>query len=116
MGDEAVTELTLVFLGKIAGWETVTEAKNIVAAGRVTDSAWNPPLLRGTVLAGSITYRAGLVIKDEINIENLCRCPPSQNAGVICVHSVAVALRHLVHPDKAADAARATGPAGRIAG
>ena len=106
-----MNELTLVFLGKIAGWETVTEAKNIVAAGRVTDSAWNPPLLRGTVLAGSITYRAGLVIKDEINIENLCRCPPSQTAGVICVHSVAVALRHVVHPDKGPGAARETAPA-----
>src|SRR5581483_5030317 len=45
---------------------------------------------------------AGLVIKDAINIDNLCSCRSSRESGMICAHSVAVGLHHLQREKKSA--------------
>ena len=88
-------ELTEAFLAKIAGWEAVKLARVLLNGGRVLSSNWTPPLLKGVVQEGSSSYRAGLVIKDSINIENLCTCRQSREWGTICAHVVAVGLHHL---------------------
>ncbi|MCL5099069.1 MAG: SNF2 family helicase [Candidatus Omnitrophica bacterium] len=88
-------ELTEGFLAKAAGWEAVKQARGLIAADRVLSSDWQPPMLRGVVQEGSISYRAGLVIKDAIDLENLCQCRASKRWGTICAHSVAVGLHWL---------------------
>jgi len=83
------------FLAKSAGWEVVISARSLLAAGKVVSSNWSPPLLKGVVQDGSASFRAGLLIKGPLDIENLCTCQSSREAGVICPHSVAVGLHHL---------------------
>src|SRR4051812_29440428 len=83
------------FFAKTAGWDVLKQARAVLAGERVLSSAWEPPVLKGVVQEGSTSYRAGLVIKDSINIENLCTCRNSRQWGTICAHSVAVGLHHL---------------------
>src|SRR5690242_17241834 len=88
-------ELTDEFFGKIAGWEIVKNARAALAGDRVLSSDWSPPVLKGIVQEGPTSYRAGLVIKDAIDVENLCTCRTSKLWGSMCVHSVAVGLHYL---------------------
>lgn len=91
----SAVELSEAFLAKIAGWEAMKRARAYLEQGAVLSSNWTPPLLKGVVQDGTLSYRAGLVIKDTINLENICRCRASQDWGTICAHSVAVGLHHL---------------------
>lgn len=86
--------LTEKFLASIAGWPIVFEARKIRAAGRVKNARYEPPLLQGAVRAGSRLFASGLRISSEHDIENICSCRISQmeGDGMICPHSVAVAL------------------------
>ena len=70
-------------------------ARALLAGDKVLSSNWSPPVLKGVVQEGTTSYRAGLVIKDEVNIDNLCTCRTSREWGTICAHSVAVGLHHL---------------------
>ncbi len=88
-------ELTDALFAKLAGWEAVKAARGLVASGRVSSSDWQPPTLRGVVLEGSTSLRAGLVIKSEMDAENLCPCRDSRQRGLICAHSVAVGLHYI---------------------
>lgn len=90
------TELTEAFFTKAAGWEAVKNARSLLAGGKVISSNWSPPLLKGVVQEGSSSYRAGLVIKGPVDIDNLCPCRASREGGVICAHSVAVGLHHVL--------------------
>jgi superfamily II DNA or RNA helicase len=105
------TELTEAFLAKIAGWEAIKNARALVAGGKVLSSNWTPPVLKGVVSEGSTSYRAGLVIKDEINIDNLCSCRASRGSGMICAHSVALGLHHLQSEKKSSPGLATTPPA-----
>lgn len=98
-------ELNEAFLAKIAGWEAMKRARGLLASGWVLSSNWTPPVLKGVVQEGSITYRAGLVIKDSIDLENLCSCRESRQWGTICAHSVAVGLHHLRRAERTSPAA-----------
>ena len=88
-------ELTESLLSKAAGWEAMKMARAYLAQGQVLSSFWEPPLLRGVVQAGELSFRASMVIKDGIDIENLCNCRDSRQWGKICAHSVAVGLHWL---------------------
>lgn len=88
-------DLTESFFAQIAGWEAMKAARALLAADKVLSSNWTPPLLKGVVQEGSTSYRSGLVIKSERDIENVCTCRQSREWGTICAHSVAVGLRHL---------------------
>ena len=104
------TDLTEAFFAKSAGWEAVKSARALLAAGKVISSNWSPPLLKGVVQEGTASYRAGLVIKGPVDIENLCTCRSSREAGLICAHSVAIGLHHLQHgkpPSRGSDTATA---------
>jgi hypothetical protein len=70
-------------------------ARGYVLQDQVLSSDWAPPLLRGVVQAGELSFRAGLVIQGPIDIENLCSCRDSREWGKICAHSVAVGLHWL---------------------
>jgi SNF2 family DNA or RNA helicase len=83
------------FLARIAGWDVIKQARAVLAGGRVLSSNWTPPVLKGVVQEGTTSYRAGLVIKDTINIDNLCTCRTAKAWGAMCVHSIAVGLHHI---------------------
>jgi superfamily II DNA or RNA helicase len=88
-------ELTEKLLSEAAGWEVMKMARAYLQQGQVLSSHWAPPLLRGVVQAGEISFRASMVIKGSIDIENLCTCPDAREWGKICAHGVAVGLHWL---------------------
>jgi len=88
-------ELTENLFNKAAGWEAMKRARAYMEQDQVLSSNWSPPVLKGVVQAGEISFRAGLVIKGPIDIENICSCRESREWGTICAHSVAVGLHWL---------------------
>ena len=90
--------LTEKLLAALAGWPVVFEARKIRAAGRVKRASYEPPLLKGAVRAGSRLFASGLRIVSPEEAENICSCRVSQadGDGMICAHSVAVALE-IIH-------------------
>jgi len=89
-------ELTEALLSKAAGWEVMKRARAYISQGEVLSSHWAPPLLRGVVQAGETSFRASLVIKSDVDVENLCTCRDAREWGKICAHAVAVGL-HWLH-------------------
>ena len=73
-------------------------ARALLASGKVLSSNYTPPILKGVVQEGTTSYRAGLVLKSGIDLENICTCRASREWGTICAHSVAVGLHHLKPP------------------
>src|SRR5215469_2101294 len=100
-------ELTDKFFNDVAGWQAVKQARAFLVQGQVVSSNWSPPLLRGVVRVGEIFFRASLVIKDEVDIENLCTCREARESGQICAHVVAVGLHWLQTQRKASTPAAA---------
>lgn len=88
-------DLTESLLSKAAGWEEMKRARAYLEAAQVLSSAWKPPVLNGVVQSGELSFRAGLVIKGPVDIENICTCRDSREWGKICGHSVAVGLHWL---------------------
>ena len=70
-------ELREKLLQKIGGWQAVKEARGIHAAGKVLSAKWSPPELTGEVQGGAGVLKSGLLIKDHINVDNLCTCKES---------------------------------------
>lgn len=87
--------LTEKLLAEMAGWEAMKHARGYLEAGQVLSSNWTPPLLKGVVSAGGTSYRAGLVIRSAVDVENICSCRDARERGIICAHSVGVGLHHL---------------------
>src|SRR4051794_8787451 len=88
-------ELTEALLREAAGWDVMKRARVYLDQGEVLSSYWAPPLLRGVVQAGEVSFRASMVIKNGIDIENLCTCRDAREWGKICAHGVAVGLHWL---------------------
>lgn len=110
-------QLTENLLREAAGWDVMKQARFYLGQGRVVSSFWSPPLLRGVVRDGEASFRASLVIKSQVDIENLCTCREAREWGKICAHGVAVGLHWLRGqepgpvPAPAAAAAKPTPPA-----
>src|SRR5512142_3184198 len=104
-------ELTEALLSTAAGWDVMKRARAYLEQGQVLSSYWAPPLLRGVVQAGEISFRASMVIKGPVDIENLCTCREAREWGKICAHGVAVGLHWLKAqtPAPAATPVRAAG-------
>lgn len=96
-------ELTEALLSKAAGWDVMKRARAYITQGQVLSSYWAPPLLRGVVQAGEVSFRASMVIKSDIDIENLCTCRESREWGKICAHGVGVGLHWLRDQQAAAN-------------
>ncbi len=79
----------------MAGWEAMKRARAYIAQGQVLSSYWAPPLLRGVVQVDGMSFRASMVIHNEIDVENLCTCREARETGIICAHSVGVGLHWL---------------------
>lgn len=103
-------DLNEQFLAKIAGWEVLKQARVVLAGGRVIFSNWTAPVLKGVVQEGGTSFRCGLVIKDTIDIENLCTCRTSKAWGQMCVHSISVGLHELQKSNHAGAVAAVVSP------
>ena len=103
-------ELTEALLRDAAGWDVMKHARAYLEQGAVLSSYWAPPLLRGVVQAGEISFRASMVIKDGIDIENLCTCRDAREWGKICAHGVAVGLHWLKSKQTASTSTSAGAP------
>ena len=88
-------QLTENLLREAAGWEAMKRARHYLEQGQVLSSFWSPPLLRGVVQDGEASFRASMVIKSQVDIENLCTCREAREWGKICAHGVAVGLHWL---------------------
>jgi superfamily II DNA or RNA helicase len=88
-------ELTEALLANAAGWEVMKRARAYLAQGQVVSSYWAPPLLRGVVQTDGMTFRGSLIIKNAVDIDNLCNCREAREWGKICAHGVAVGLHWL---------------------
>lgn len=108
--DAGMASVTLndQFFAELAGWDAVKQARSLLAGDCVFSSNWTSPILKGVVQEGSTSLRAGLVIRSERDVENLCTCRASREWGTICAHSVAVGLHHLRREQ--AEAASASAP------
>ena len=108
-------ELTEALLQKAAGWDVVKRARAYLELGQVLSSYWQPPLLRGVVQNDGVSFRASMVIKNEIDIENLCTCRDAREWGKICAHGVAVGLHWLeAQKPKATNVGGASVPASQL--
>jgi len=97
-------------LSQAAGWDVMKRARAYLAQRQVLSSYWAPPLLRGVVQVDGMSFRASMVIKSEIDIENLCTCRDAREWGKICAHGVGVGLHWLQQQQpQAATAATSTG-------
>src|SRR6266850_3163495 len=105
-------ELTETLLSKAAGWDVMKLARAYLAQGQVLSSNWTPPLLRGVVQSGEMSFRASLVVKSDTDIENLCGCREAREWGKICAHAVGVGLHWLKGQQPAATSGSARGAVG----
>ena len=94
-------ELSEKMLAAAAGWPVVHAARKIRDSGKVSRVSYDPPVLKGAVRSGSRTYGAGLRL--GASVENLCGCYDSWSEGIICAHSVAVALVAIAEGSEAAE-------------
>ncbi len=85
-------EINERWLGDIAGWQVLKAARALLARGVVADAVRTDDAVRGYVSEGPKRYQAGLTIRSRTDVENLCTCPASRGRGLICAHSIAVAL------------------------
>jgi superfamily II DNA or RNA helicase len=88
-------QLTENLLREAAGWEVMKRARFYLEQGQVLSSFWTPPLLRGVVRDGEVSFRVSMVIKSQVEMENLCPCREAREWGKTCAHGVAVGLHWL---------------------
>ena len=87
----------------MGGWQAFKEARQLHAAGRVNEAAYEPPVLKGKLNEGGRQFLAGLKLRNPIDVENLCPCRDSRVKGIICAHSLAVGLQ-VIKPIRAESA------------
>ena len=87
----------------MGGWQAFKEARQLHAAGRVIEAAYEPPVLKGKLTEGGRQFLAGLKLRNPIDVENLCSCRDSRVRGIICAHSLAVGLQ-VIKPIRAESA------------
>lgn len=85
-------EITEKWLGDIGGWQAMKTARHLADSNAVTNPKAEGTNVRGQVAQGGKRYAAGLAVRSKSDVENLCTCPTSRARGLICEHSLAVAL------------------------
>ena len=85
-------EISEKWLGEIGGWQAMKTARHLADANAVVNAKADGTSVKGQVSQGGKRYAAGLAIRSKSDVENLCTCPTSRARGMICEHSLAVAL------------------------
>lgn len=102
-------EITEKWLGEIGGWQVMKTARGLVDAGLASATSVDNGLIRGVAGSGKMKFTTGLRIRSKSDVENLCTCPHARRTGMMCEHSLAVALAHV--RQQAAPARPAAAPA-----
>ena len=92
-------ELTEKLLVSLGGWPVLKQARAIHSIGHVSEASYAPPLLKGKISSDGKSLLAGLKLSNPVDIENLCSCRDSRQRGLICAHSIAIALE-VMSPNK----------------
>ncbi|MEC9131286.1 MAG: hypothetical protein VYE02_07885, partial [Verrucomicrobiota bacterium] len=108
MGLESINEK---LLARSAGWEAMKRARQYLASGAVLEATWRDSKALGKIQAGGQVYQAGLHFESELDIDNQCPCRDSRQSGLLCAHSVAVALGTLF-PDEVSSSPKNRQPKG----
>ncbi|MEO6262878.1 MAG: hypothetical protein ABIP32_10205, partial [Chthoniobacterales bacterium] len=87
--------ITEKLLQSAAGWQAFKQARQLLAGGRVQESVYEPPIVKGMVRDMGKTFLAGLKMNSATDMDNLCACRDSRERGMLCAHSIAVALASL---------------------
>ncbi|TDU73200.1 helicase-like protein [Prosthecobacter fusiformis] len=98
-------EFTEKWLGEIGGWQAMKAARGLVDAGLVELQTAEATLVRGLAGSGKMKFSCGLRIKTRSDVDNLCTCPAARR-GMICEHSIAVALMHISPASRSATPSR----------
>lgn len=103
-------EFTEKWLGEIGGWAAMKAARGLVDAGLVAVQSADAGLVRGLAGSGRMKFACGLRIRSRSDVDNLCTCPTARR-GVLCEHSLAVALASLRGSAAPATPVRTSAPA-----
>ncbi|MEI8242891.1 MAG: SNF2-related protein [bacterium] len=85
-------KLTQVAIQNWGGPAVFKEAEELVKRGGVLRADYQPPWLEGEVARGTGELRARARISDSGILENRCPCYASRDQGLVCSHTVALAL------------------------
>ena len=86
-----------------AGSAVFRDAQTLYDRGAVQESAFEAPLIRGTLSFGNRTIMTRAKVHPDGTCENLCPCRDSTERGIICAHVIAVGLalvRRHTDPDR----------------
>jgi SNF2 family DNA or RNA helicase len=75
-----------------AGPQVVRDAESLLSKGLVLEANYDPPFIRGAILWNNRELRTGLKMLGNGMVENQCPCYANRERGVICSHSIAIAL------------------------
>ena len=85
-------KLTQVAIQNWGGTSVFQEAEALVKRGGVLRADYQPPWLEGILARGTSDLRARAKISDSGIVENHCPCYASREQGLVCSHTVALAL------------------------
>jgi len=94
-------EITEKWLGEIGGWAAMKAARGLADAGLAALKSADGEFIRGLAGGGKTKFACGLRIRSRTDVDNLCTCP-SARRGMICEHSLAVALLGIRQAQEAA--------------
>ena len=92
MGCRVGIPFTQKMLMDWAGSAVFRDAQTLYERGAVQESAFEPPLIRGTLSFGNRTITTRARVHADGTCENLCPCRDSTERGIICSHVIAVGL------------------------
>jgi len=102
---DAPARITKDFLVDIGGWDVLKQAQAIVAAGRVREVRYKPPVLSAIVLVDGRDLVTRLKIgKGAADVDNLCTCREAKEYGTICPHVIAAGWAFLQQQEQASQA------------
>ncbi len=81
-------------LSEIGGWAAMKSARQLVDMGSVEEASREGDTFIGYVKAGGKRLRSQLIVKSASDAECRCGCPEA-GRGLVCPHSIAVALSFL---------------------
>ena len=85
-------KLTQVAIQNWGGMSVFHDAEEMVKRGGVLRADYQPPWIEGTLARSNGDLRARVKISDSGIVENHCPCYASREQGLVCTHTVALAL------------------------
>jgi superfamily II DNA or RNA helicase len=109
---------TLKMLEDWGGAHVLRQAQGLVERGQVAEASFEPPLLRGSILASARAMKTALKLLPNGHVESLCPCWDNKERGIICAHVIAlgiVLVKRATDPNREAKAEAELKRAARLA-